>query len=158
MSRISTTSRRWGSSLLRRGTLQVDPQTLATSRAGVFAGGDVVTGPDTVVDAIAAGKKAAQMIGRYLTGEELKQPIAARRPQHYIEPCTLSEEALAEIRRAEPPLLPIELRRRSFSEVELCLSAEDAIRESKRCLRCDLEFTKPKQQDATRLETGAIPQ
>jgi len=140
------------------GTLQIDPQTLATSRAGVFAGGDVVTGPDTVVDAIAAGKKAALMIGRYLRGEELAQPIAARRPQHYIEPCTLSEDALAEIRRAEPPLLPIELRRRSFSEVELCLSAEDAIRESKRCLRCDLEFTKPKQQDASRLETGAIPQ
>ena len=139
------------------GTLQVDPQTLVTSRAGVFAGGDVVTGPDTVVDAIAAGKKAAQMIGRYLAGEELKQPIAARRPQHYIEPCTLSEEALAEIRRAEPPLLPIELRRRSFSEVELCLSAEEAIRESKRCLRCDLEFTKPKQEDTPRLEIGAIP-
>jgi NADH-quinone oxidoreductase subunit F len=139
------------------GTLQVDPQTLVTSRAGVFAGGDVVTGPDTVVDAIAAGKKAAQMIGRYLAGEELKQTIAARRPQHYVEPCTLSEEALAEIRRAEPPLLPIEIRRRSFSEVELCLSAEEAIRESKRCLRCDLEFTKPKQEDTPRLETGAIP-
>jgi len=41
--------------------------------------------------------------------------------------------------------------------VELCLSAEDAIRESKRCLRCDLEFTKPKQEDTPRLETGAIP-
>jgi NADH-quinone oxidoreductase subunit F len=141
-----------------RGTLRIDAQTLATNRPGVFAGGDVVTGPDTVVDAIAAGKKAARMIERYLSGEEMKQPAAARRPQHFVEPCTLSEEELAVIRRAEPPLLPIELRRRSFSEVELCLSAEDATREAKRCLRCDLEFTKPKQEDTTRLETGAIPQ
>jgi NADH-quinone oxidoreductase subunit F len=139
------------------GTLRIDPQTLATSRAGVFAGGDVVTGPDTVVNAIAAGKKASLMIGRYLRGEELKQPSAVRRPRHYVEACALSEEALAEIRRAEPPLLPIEVRRRSFSEVELCLSAEDASREAKRCLRCDLEFTRPKQEDAARLETGAIP-
>jgi NADH-quinone oxidoreductase subunit F len=139
------------------GTLRIDPQTLATSRAGVFAGGDVVTGPDTVVNAIAAGKKASLMIGRYLRGEELKQPSAVRRPRDYVEACALSEEALAEIRRAEPPLLPIEVRRRSFSEVELCLSAEDASREAKRCLRCDLEFTRPKQEDAARLETGAIP-
>ncbi len=140
-----------------QGTLRVDPQTLATNRPGVFAGGDVVTGPDTVVDAIAAGKKAALMIRRFLNGEELKQPAAARRPQQYVEPCTLSEEELATIRRAEPPLLPIELRRRSFSEVELGLSETDAVREAKRCLRCDLEFTKPKQEDTTRLETGAIP-
>ncbi len=139
-----------------RGTLRIDPQTLATSRAGVFAGGDVVTGPNTVVRAIAAGKQAAQVIGRYLRGEVLYQPAEARRPHHYIESCTLSEEALAEIRRADPPLLPIEVRRRSFSEVELCLSAEDASREAKRCLRCDLEFTRPKQEEEL-LETGAIP-
>jgi len=146
-----------GVSSTSRGTLQIDAQTLATKRPGVFAGGDVVTGPDTVVNAIAAGKRAALMIGRYLAGEEMRQPLPARRPQHYVEPCNLSVEALAEIRRAEPPLLPSEVRRRSFSEVELCLSADDAVREAKRCLRCDLEFTTPAREDILRLETGAKP-
>jgi len=146
-----------GVSSTSRGTLQIDAQTLATKRPGVFAGGDVVTGPDTVVNAIAAGKRAALMIGRYLAGEEMRQPLPARRPQHYVEPCNLSEEALAEIRRAEPPLLPTEVRRRSFSEVELCLSADDAVREAKRCLRCDLEFTTRAREDILRLETGAKP-
>ena len=146
-----------GVSSTSRGTLQIDAQSLATKRPGVFAGGDVVTGPDTVVNAIAAGKRAALMIGRYLAGEEMRQPLPARRPQHYVEPCNLSEEALAEIRRAEPPLLPTEVRRRSFSEVELCLSADDAVREAKRCLRCDLEFTTPAREDILRLETGAKP-
>jgi NADH-quinone oxidoreductase subunit F len=141
-----------------KGTLKVDPQTLASSRPGVFAGGDVVTGPNTVVEAIAAGKKAAVMIGRHLRNEALQQPEAARKPRHYIEPLTLSEEALAEIRRAEPPLLPIEVRRRSFSEVELCLSETDAVREARRCLRCDLEFTKPKSEAATQPETGVRSQ
>jgi NADH-quinone oxidoreductase subunit F len=140
-----------------RGTLKVDAQTLATSRPGVFAGGDVVTGPNTVVEAIAAGKRAALMIGRYLRNEPLEQPVVARKPEHYIEPCTLSEEALAEIRRAEPPLLPIEVRRRSFSEVELCLAEADAVREANRCLRCDLEFTRPKEEATTQRETGVRP-
>jgi NADH-quinone oxidoreductase subunit F len=138
-----------------QGTLRVDAETLATSRSGVFAGGDVVTGPNTVVDAIAAGKKAAMMIGRYLRGEPMRQPSDVRVPWAYVEPCMLSEEELNRIRRAEPPTLPIELRQRSFSEVELSLSVEDATREARRCLRCDLEFTQPAKDDSGRPVTGA---
>ncbi|MFI5174368.1 MAG: FAD-dependent oxidoreductase [Terriglobia bacterium] len=133
-----------GIEINERGTVRADPDTLATGRAGVFAGGDVVTGPNTVVDAIAAGKKAAVMIGRYLRGEEMKPPESVRVPQVYVAPCGISEEELAEIRRAEPPTLPLELRKQSFSEVELPLLEEDARREAKRCLRCDLEFTEPR--------------
>ena len=129
-----------------RGTLKVDPETLATNRPGVFAGGDVVTGPDTVIDAIAAGRRAAMMIGRYLRDEELKQAPTVRLPQCYIEPTLLSDEELRLARRADPPTLPISLRIRSFSEVELGLSAEDARQEARRCLRCDLEFTQPKEE------------
>jgi len=140
------------------GTLQVEPQTLRTNREGVFAGGDVVTGPNTVVEAIAAGKKVALMIERYLLGKDLKQPVEAKMPRHYVEPLASSEESLDAVQRAEPPLLPIELRRRSFHEVELCLAADEAIREARRCLRCDLEFTKPKQEDTIQLETGARSQ
>ncbi|MBZ5554357.1 MAG: FAD-dependent oxidoreductase [Acidobacteriia bacterium] len=132
-----------GIEINERGTLRTDPDTLATSRAGVFAGGDVVTGPNTVVDAIAAGKKAAVRIGRYLRGDEMKPSEPVRVPQVYVEPCGISEEEAGELRRAEPPTLPIELRTQSFSEVELPLLEEDARREAKRCLRCDLEFTGP---------------
>ncbi len=132
-----------------RGTLRVDPESLATNRPGVFAGGDVVTGPDTVVHAIAAGKRAATMIGRYLRGEELHRPPVVRLPQAYVEPCLLSDEELRQARRAEPPMLPISVRIRGYSEVELTLLREDAAREAKRCLRCDLEFTQSKQNAET---------
>ena len=117
----------------------------------------MVTGPNTVVEAIATGKKAAVVIGRYLRGEELKKPAEPRIPKVFVEPSMLSEEELARIRRAEPPTLPLEVRRRSFAEVELCLSEENATTESRRCLRCDLEFTQPIQEEAGRLAPGARP-
>jgi len=58
-------------SLMRGDRIGADRHTLTTNRAGVFAGGDAMTGPNTVIDAIAAGKRAAVMIGRYLRGEDL---------------------------------------------------------------------------------------
>ncbi len=131
------------------GTIRVDPETLSTNRPGVFAGGDVVTGPNTVVEAIATGKKAAVMIGRFLRGEELSQPGAAQLPRIYVEPTLLSEEELAEADRIHPPVIAPEKRKRSFREVELALSVEDATREARRCLRCDLEFTQPQKDQAS---------
>ncbi len=100
------------------GRLLADPETLATSRAGVFAGGDVVTGPNTVVNAIAHGRRAATMIARYVRGEPLKQPWPVRRPEIYVPPP-----------ECEPG------------------SPEAAISEARRCLRCDLEFTRPEVVD-----------
>jgi NADH-quinone oxidoreductase subunit F len=129
------------------GTLEVDKDTECCSRPGVFAGGDVVTGPNTVVDAIAAGKKAAVMINRYLRQDELQQREDPRIPDKYIEPLFMSDEEMAEIARAEAPRVPPQLRRRSFEEVETALSQADARREAARCLRCDLEFTQcPKKE------------
>jgi len=135
------------------GTLRADPVTLMTSRPGVFAGGDLVTGPNTVVDAIAAGKKAALMIDRWLRGEELEQPAMARLPDIYVEPVLLSEEELEKADRVSVPVIPAESRKRSVSEVELSLSVEDATREARRCLRCDLEFTQPKEGETARPAT-----
>ncbi len=136
------------------GTLKVDKETLATSRPGVFAGGDVVTGPNTVVQAIAAGKKVAKMIGRYVRGEELRQPAAPLLPEVYVEPVQLGDEELMEADRAEPPTLPALTRRKGFEEVEQTLSVADASREARRCLRCDLEFTRPK--DAEPADVAAV--
>jgi NADH-quinone oxidoreductase subunit F len=135
-----------GIELTQLGAIRSDQETLCTSRPGVFAGGDVVTGPNTVVRAIAAGKRAAVMIDRYIRGETLKQPEAIKLPKTYVESCGLSEQELSQISRAEPPLAAIQQRKTSFVEVELTLSEEDARREAKRCLRCDLEFTKPKEE------------
>ena len=128
-------------------TVKVDEQTLITNRPGVFAAGDVVTGPNTVVDAIAAGKRAAVMITRYLLDETLAQPAAASNiPRVYVEPAEADEEL--ELKRVETPRASIEWRKRNFAEVEVALSVDEACRESRRCLRCDLEFTKPKQEEA----------
>ncbi len=133
---------RMGIDVTEKGTVKYDRDTLTTSKAGVFAGGDVTTGPNTVVRAIAAGKKAAVMIERYLQGEELRQPSRAYLPKVYVEPLMLSEEDARDAKRAVPPSVPIKDRKASFSEVEMTLSEDDAIYEARRCLRCDLEFTR----------------
>ena len=123
-------------------TVKVDDKTLLTNRPGVFAAGDVVTGPNTVVEAIAAGKRAAVMISRYLLKEEMTGPVeGSRRPQVYLEPHETEIEVGTA--RVETPRASVEWRKRNFAEVEVSLSAEEATMESCRCLRCDLEFTKP---------------
>ncbi|MBC8490010.1 MAG: FAD-dependent oxidoreductase [Bacteroidetes bacterium] len=126
-------------------TITTDKNTLLTSRPGVFAAGDAVTGPNTVIDAIAAGKKAAQMIDRYLSGEELDQPAEQKLPQVFIEPVEVDLEDVLLSRRSETPRLAIEKCKNNFTEVEVALSEEDALHEAIRCLRCDLEFTQPKE-------------
>ena len=127
-------------------TIQTDPATLLTSRPGVFAGGDVVTGPNTVIEAIADGKKAATMIERYLLGEPLAQPVECRLPQDYVEPVAVDEEAEQSDDRAKAPQAEANWRRRNFAEVEVSLSQAEARREACRCLRCDLEFTQEKEK------------
>ncbi|MEW5796372.1 MAG: NADH-ubiquinone oxidoreductase-F iron-sulfur binding region domain-containing protein [Candidatus Zixiibacteriota bacterium] len=130
-----------------RNTVRVDSKTMITNRPGVFAAGDVVTGPNTVVEAVAAGKKAAVMIARYLLKQEMAQPFAEPNvPDVYVEPLA-AESAGMETRRVETPRASVEWRRRNFAEVEVSLSVDEASRESLRCLRCDLEFTKCKKAE-----------
>jgi NADH-quinone oxidoreductase subunit F len=126
------------------GTLIVDEDTLQTNRDGVFAGGDVVTGPNTVVDAIAAGKKAAKMIDRYLLNEELNQPPEIRLPKVYVPQVEVTEE---DTQRVTLPTIPVEQRKSSLNEVELTLSEEQARHEAHRCMRCDLEFIHEQKDD-----------
>ena len=121
------------------GTLVADEETLATSREGIFAGGDAVTGPGTVVEAIGAGKLVAQSIDKYLKGEELTREYKVTRPSVYIEPVELTEEELAEAERSPMPVLSVEKRTKNFKEVALGFTEEMAIKEARRCLRCDLE-------------------
>ena len=130
-----------GMQLDRGGRLQVDPETLCTNRKGVFAAGDLVSGPNTVVDAIAGGKKAAGIIDRYLRGVELRETPGVTLPGFFIAPPEVSEEERETAVRARPANLPVGSRTKNFAEVEMSLSIEQATAEARRCLRCDLEFT-----------------
>jgi len=123
----------YGLSLGKGGGIEVDADTLATSTKGVYAGGDVVTGPASVIEAIAAGRQAAVAIDRYLGGRgDIEEKLA---PPEDTKPFTVEE---GERRRPPMCLLPSE-KRKNFALVELGYDQTKAIEEAKRCLRCDLE-------------------
>ncbi|HSR12536.1 MAG TPA: NADH-ubiquinone oxidoreductase-F iron-sulfur binding region domain-containing protein, partial [Thermodesulfobacteriota bacterium] len=129
------------------GNIRIDAATLQTSRPGVFAAGDSVTGAGTVVEAIAAGKKAALIIERYLEGEPLDQPGLPRLPEFHIPAGSEPEET----RGVRIPLIPADARVEGYEEIEKSITEEEAVREAGRCLRCDLEFT-AKQDRGSRVE------
>ncbi|MEE8204539.1 MAG: pyridine nucleotide-disulfide oxidoreductase, partial [Dehalococcoidales bacterium] len=101
---------------------------------GIFAGGDAVTGPASVIEAIAHGRQAAISIDKYLGGKGNIDEVLAPPEGEVVTP----EEA-AEGRRPETPTLPINERLGNFSQVELGYNEETARKEAKRCLNCDLE-------------------
>ena len=118
----------------RGNVIKVDPDTLATSREGVFAGGDTITGPASVIEAIADGRQAAISIDKYLDGsgniDEVLAPL-----EETVAPVEEGEEKW----RPEMPALPVEQRTKDFRQVEVGYTDEMAIEEAERCLRCDLE-------------------
>jgi heterodisulfide reductase subunit A-like polyferredoxin len=117
----------------RWGGIEADPVTLETSIKGIFAGGDAVSGPQTYIDAMAAGRKAAISIDRYLKGEDLRVNREGEGPQkEYIQ---IDVDGVEYRARAPMMSLPPE-RRRSFDEANLGLREEDVIREAERCLQC----------------------
>ncbi len=125
------------------GTVKVDSSTMRTSVSNVFACGDIINGPTSVVEAIASGRKAAFAIDKHLGGSgNIAIELA---PSEKPNPWLGREEGFANKRRAEMPSLPVEKRRGSFAEVELGLDEKSAVGEAKRCLRCDLrlQITQP---------------
>ena len=122
----------------RRGTIQVDEATMATDRPGVFAGGDAVSGPAVVIDAIAQGHRAADAIHQYLlTGEMQASPpsFVSQREVFGPIPARMFEEVERIPRQQMPERLP-EVRRQDFAAVELGLSQEEMEAEANRCLEC----------------------
>lgn len=123
----------FGATALKGGFLKVNEDTMATINEGVFAGGDVVTGPASIIEAIAAGKKAASAIDKYLGGsgnvsEKLAPPEGEVKA--FVPDLTLLRVAVQS--------LPAGERIKNFALVEQPLTEEMAITEAKRCLRCDL--------------------
>ena len=125
-------------------TLVVDSNTLATNIPGIFAGGDFATGPGMIIDAIAAGRRGAIAIDKYLKGDTSRVVIYDLKTTGVGEVITgetaLGEEEAWEAKpRLEIPRLPTQERKLSFKEIELGFSEEQAREEARRCLRCDLE-------------------
>jgi heterodisulfide reductase subunit A-like polyferredoxin len=118
----------------RWSTTEVDPVTYATGRPGVFAGGDLQTGPWVAIGAIAAGKEAAESIERYLDGVDMS---AGREPREYDEPVyrPVPEDAVVTARAKMPELEPAE-REGNFKEVELGYAEAEGKAEAGRCINC----------------------
>jgi NADH-quinone oxidoreductase subunit F len=121
------------------GTIAVNPGTFQTGVEGVFAGGDVVTGPSTVVDAMAHGKIAARMIHDYIDGRPVKREYGVTQPAIDVAITELTDDEIAVLRRPDMPEIPPPGRTGNFKEVQMGLTAEAAIAEAKRCVRCDVE-------------------
>ena len=122
----------------RRTTIDVNMACMETSVPGVFATGDAVTGPATVVEAIGGGKRAAKAIDRYLSGfsQPKLPPVPVRRKRvDWLEVPAATKMVL---KKPEMPLLNLERRRTTFQQVELGYSENQVREEARRCLRCDI--------------------
>ncbi len=129
-----------GIEITPRNTIKVDPQTLATTAPGIYAGGDVSFGPRNAIDAIANGKKAAQSIHRYITGEIAKNvelTFHDREVEIVVYDTRQYKRAWGyeQWQRVPIPTLPID-RRIGVAQVEVGYTEEQARKEASRCLHC----------------------
>jgi NADPH-dependent glutamate synthase beta subunit-like oxidoreductase len=109
-----------------------DPMTLETSLPGVFAAGVAVSGPGSVVEAIASGKNAAVSIDRYLRGRDLKEGRDVE-----VNPVKKPPREGVEKRpRQAIPLLPVDQRKSNFNEIKMGFGKDSAEQEGRRCMAC----------------------
>lgn len=114
-----------------RGLINVNPHSLMTSAAGIFAGGDCVFGPRLIIDSVGDGKRAAMGIDEYLRGTQHPEPIIEVTD---LKRHTMPQEFM-DLVRQPIPMLPLD-RRTGMTEVEECYDEASAIAEAKRCLHC----------------------
>jgi formate dehydrogenase beta subunit len=124
--------------LTPRGTIKIDDETLATTRPGVFAGGDVAYGPRIVIEAVADGKKVAKAIDRYIRGENLQEPEKKVWVTLSDSEFNAREGDYDAVPRQEMQMLNIGGRQGTFNLVELGITESQAKIEASRCLKCDL--------------------
>jgi formate dehydrogenase major subunit len=144
------------------GDIEINGKTSQTSENNIFAGGDCVTGPATVIQAVGAGRRAAEAMDNFLTIGYVKEVnVDYSCSRGSMEDLPKWEfERMPKIKRSIMPTLPIENRKDNFNEVEFGLSEQVAREEARRCLRCgcterftcdlrkeatahDIEFKKP---------------
>lgn len=119
-----------------RGSIKADTVTLATSLDGVFAGGDTVSGPASAIEAVAAGKRAADSIEMYLNGEDMTVRAFDDSLRPVPEELLPSTEKVEKKERAESDEISVSQRAGNFREVEVGCSEEAALAEAERCLNC----------------------
>jgi formate dehydrogenase beta subunit len=122
----------------RWGTIEVDEATLMTSREGIFSGGDCVTGPKALIDAMGQGIHAAHSIGQYLRGERMGFP-ESEQIIRALKSMNLPQSPVNRV--GKKPRHHLEMRSpdervADFDEIECGYQPEAAIREAERCLRC----------------------
>ena len=140
------------------GLIKINEDTQQTDMTGVFAGGDAANGPATVIEAIAAGRRAAVSIDTFLGGDGVIE-LGGRPAMNLAEPRARCEneknngyngkreQGFADLKRVETSTLPLSERLAGFSEVEFCFSEEQVKHETHRCLQCDLEICMAKSAD-----------
>jgi NADH-quinone oxidoreductase subunit F len=119
-------------------SIKVDEETMSTNIPGVFAGGDAVTGPNTVISAIAAGQRAAESIERWVDGVSLERTYEVTKPYMHVDAVNVPEDEMMDSRRVHAEEVPVAGRVGSFGEIVPALTADRAMKEARRCLRCDL--------------------
>ena len=126
---------RFGLDKTEKNFIELDSYTFETSRKGVFAAGDAVTGTSSVIQAIASGRKAAAMIDRYLEGDgRIDEKFA---PVSEAQKCIGTAEGFAAMTRKEETRVLPEKRLLSFCKVVNDMDEEAVEYESNRCLQCD---------------------
>jgi NADPH-dependent glutamate synthase beta subunit-like oxidoreductase/Pyruvate/2-oxoacid:ferredoxin oxidoreductase delta subunit len=117
--------------------IKADEKNLETNIPGIFSGGDAVIFPGAIIHAVAAGRKAASSIDRYLGGSGEIEELLVDFPQ--LNPKVGREEDFAYKERFQTHKIPVS-QRTGFQEVDLGLGNDDAVLEAKRCLQCDLRL------------------
>jgi heterodisulfide reductase subunit A-like polyferredoxin len=133
---VAKLGERLGLDATKSGTLSADPVTLETALEGVFVGGDCVTGPDVVVTAMLAGKKAAISIDRWLNRQDLRagRELEGPYPTEYV----VDTAGWQTQRQVPVPARKPAWRAKSFDEVQIGYTEEQAVAEARRCLSCGL--------------------
>jgi formate dehydrogenase beta subunit len=138
-----------GVAVTPRGTIQVSPETLATTAPGIYAGGDVAFGPRIFIEGVANGHRAARSIHEYLGGQRLAAAVDTQwvrldHAQQVLLGPPVEGPRLPRVYpgyraagRQEPPGLPID-RRIGIAEVELKYPEETALAQARRCVRCGI--------------------
>ncbi len=117
-----------------RGMIVPENYPLATASPKLFAGGDAVSGPASVIDAIAQGKRAARSIDCSLMGRDRFPALRRQSRFRHAMQAPRNEETMP---RQQSRELPVGERVHSFDEVMLCMEGDCAVKEGRRCLRCD---------------------
>jgi heterodisulfide reductase subunit A-like polyferredoxin len=131
-----------GVGITQQQTIAINPNTLAATRPGVFAAGDVTTGTAFVIEAVASGHQAAESIRRYLQNEELEPPPRPELPVVELTRAEIDERVAVGEVEAKPRVpmdeLPVEERLTTFGEVVAGYTDDQAQEEAARCLACGI--------------------